>query len=289
MWTVIGNGRDQVGESPVWDADRNALWWVDTWGRTVNRQLLDQPNTERFAFHEMVGGIALAADGSVRVFGETGMFHLDPSTGAFRFLSAPPDLPATHRFNDVTVDPRGRLIAGTMRKSQLGAEPTGVLYVVDGEDWRRLFDGFWTVNGLAFSPDGRTLYVSDSHPSTRRIWRADYDPAAGEASPLQTFVDMSAFAGRPDGAAVDSLGDYWIAGVGGGCLYRFDPSGRLTDQHDVPVQRPTKLVFGGTGLDRIFVTSMSVNLDLADARDLAGALLRLDINVPGLHLSLATV
>jgi sugar lactone lactonase YvrE len=289
MWTVIGDGRDQVGESPVWDAERNALWWVDTWGRTVNRHILDRPETERFAFHEMVGGIALAADGSIRVFGETGMFHLDPATRAFRFLSAPPDLPATHRFNDVTVDPRGRLIAGTMRKSQLGAEPTGVLYVVDGAEWRRLFDGFWTLNGLAFSPDGRTLHVSDSHPSTRTIWRADYSPATGAVSPRQTFVDMSAFAGRPDGAAVDAQGGYWIAGVGGGCLYRFDPSGRVTHQHDMPVERPTKLAFGGPGLDRIFVTSMSVNLERPDEWNLAGALLQSDLAVSGLGISLAGV
>lgn len=280
MWTVLGEGRDQVGEGPVWDAAQNALWWVDTWGRTVNRHGLDQTTTTRFPANEMVGGVALAQNGDVLALMETGLFRLEPSTGVFHFLSAPPDLPATHRFNDVTVDPVGRLIAGTMRKSQLGPEPTGVLYAFDGS-WRRIWDGFWTVNGLAFSSDGETLYVSDSHPSVRTIWSAPYDIQAGIAAPRSVFVDMSAYAGRPDGAAVDVEGGYWIAGVGGGCLYRFDPDGSLSHQHALPVERPTKPAFGGPGLSDLFITSMSVNLDRPDEWELAGACLRSSLGVAG--------
>lgn len=287
MWTVMGDGRDQVGESPLWDADRAALWWVDTWGKTVNRQVLGQTATTRFALDEMIGGIALAADGSMRVFAETGLFRLDADSGDFTFMSAPPGLPSTHRFNDVTVDPHGRLVAGTMRKSQFGAEPTGVLYVVEGATWRPLLDGFLTVNGLAFSPDGRTLYVSDSHPSTCTIWCADYDPETATLARRRTLVEMSGFAGRPDGAVIDADGGYLIAGVGGGCLYRFDPAGRLTERHDLPVERPTKPAFGGPARDQIFVTSMSVNLSRPDALGMAGALLHSDIKARGWPVPLA--
>lgn len=280
MWTVLGDGRDRVGESPVWDAAGNALWWVDTWGRTVNRHRLDEPTTKRFLADEMVGGVVLAQDGGLLALMETGLFRLDPVTSAFTFLSAPADLPVTHRFNDVTVDPAGRLIAGTMRKSQLGPEPTGVLYAFDGI-WRRVWDGFWTVNGLAFSPDGETLYVSDSHPSVRTIWSASYDLQHGVAGPRRAFVDMSTYAGRPDGAAVDVDGGYWIAGVGGGSLYRFDPDGRLSHQHAVPVERPTKPAFGGPGLADLFITSMSANLEQPDESGLAGACLRSSFGIAG--------
>lgn len=281
MWTVVGDGRDQVGESPVWDAPRNALWWVDTWGRTVNCHRLDPATTTRFSADEMAGGIALTQNGDVLALMESGMFRLSPATGRFHFLSAPEGLPPTHRFNDLTVDPQGRLIAGTMRKSQFGAEPTGVLYSFEG-GWQKIWDGFWTVNGLAFSPEGTTLYVSDSHPSVRTIWSADYDPETGVAGPRRVFVDMSDHVGRPDGAAVDVEGGYWIAGVGGGCLYRFDPAGRLLDRHALPVERPTKPAFGGPGLTDLFVTSMSVNLERPDA--LAGACLRSSFGVAGLPL-----
>lgn len=273
MWTVIGDGRDQVGESPVWDKARNALWWVDTWGRTVNRLDLATDDVRRFPAPEMVGGMALAADGSVLALMETGLFQLDLETQEYKFVSAPDDLADTHRFNDVTVDPAGGLLAGTMRKSQLGAEPTGVLYHYDGK-WTRLYDGFWIVNGLAVSPDGATLYVSDSHPSVRQVWSADYDVGSGQAGTRRTFVDMTDYEGRPDGATVHANGDYWVAGIGGACLYQFDPSGRLVQQHNLPVERPTKPAFVGSNLDTLFVTSMNVLLQRPDPQGLAGALLR---------------
>ena len=68
-----------------------------------------------------------------------------------------------------------------------------------------LVTGLVTGNGLAFSPDGHTLYLSDSHPSVQRVWAFDLD-AGGAPSNRREFIDMNAHPGRPDGAAVDPEG-----------------------------------------------------------------------------------
>lgn len=280
MVEIVSRSRSLVGESPVWDSGRGALWWTDIRGRRVRR--FDQADgaEHEWTTPELAGGIALAEDGTLYGVFERGLFRLDGG-GAFRFVSGPDDVPSTHRFNDVTVDPSGRLIAGTMREASHGPAPTGTLYAYDGVRWRTLMEGFWTVNGLAFSADGGTMWVSDSHPDVRKIWRCAYDPATGAVGERQVFVDMTGYAGRPDGAALDAEGAYWIAGVGGGRVYRFSPEGALIGAVELPIERPTKPCFGGPELDRLYVTSLSVGLDRTDPVGRDGALLRLDAGVRG--------
>lgn len=281
MIEIVSRSRSLVGESPVWDADGGALWWTDIRGRRLRRLDPASGDETEMETPELAGGVVLDEAGLPWAALETGLFRLDEATGAFRFVSAPDDLPRTHRFNDVTTDPAGRLIAGTMRDVAHGAAAKGTLYSFDGERWRTLFDGFWTINGLAFAPDGRTLYLADSHPSVRTVWACDYDPKTGEAGERRVFVDTAGLAGRPDGAAVDADGDYWLAGVGGGVLYRFTPDGRLRTEIALPVERPTKPAFGGVALDQLYVTSLSVNLERPSPEGLDGALLRLSPGVRG--------
>lgn len=272
------DSRSQVGESPCWHADARALYWVDVWSCCVRRWLVDAAVEDAVFLPEMVGAVLLQKNGKLLALLETAAFELEFGTPPVR-LSAPADLPSTHRFNDAVIDPRGRLIAGTMRKSQLGPEPTGSLYVFDGAEWRTLLTGFWTVNGLAFSPDGGVLYVSDSHPSVRTVWACEYDPLHGRLGQRRTFVDMTHFRGRPDGAAVDVEGCYWIAGVSGGCIYRFSPQGDLLSEIALPVENPTKVAFGGDALRTLYITSMSVRTSRADP--LAGAVLETPVDVSG--------
>jgi sugar lactone lactonase YvrE len=112
-------------------------------------------------------------------------------------------------------------------------------------------------NGLAFSPDGRTMYLSDSHPSRQLIWAFDYDQDSGVPSRQRVFVDMNQYPGRPDGAAMDSEGCYWICGNDEGKLHRFTPEGKLDRTIDVPMRKPSMLAFGGKDLDTLLVTSIA--------------------------------
>jgi len=150
-----------------------------------------------------------------------------------------------------------------------------------GEGARLLLDDLIVPNGLALSPDGRTLYLSDSHPSRQLIWAFDYDPDSGTPSNRRLFVDMNAHPGRPDGAAVDVDGCYWICGNDAGLIHRFTPDGRLDRSLAVPVKKPAMCAFGGRHLDTLFITSIRPGGDLTD-QPLAGGLFALDPGVQGL-------
>lgn len=245
-WDVVSPPRAQVGESPVWDAACGRLYWVDVWG--------------------------CALHGTTVVALESTIVPISDKGEALEAKPGPDWHSATHRFNDATVDAAGRLIISTMRTSALGAEPTGVLAVRDEGGCRILDQGFWTPNGLAFSPDGATLYVSESHREVQTVWSYEWNAQEGAASSRRVFADFRPLAGRPDGAVVDAMGCYWSVGVGGGEVYRLAPDGELLETIPVPVENPTKVVFGGTDLTTLFYTFMSVNLTAPDPRALAGAL-----------------
>ena len=136
--------------------------------------------------------------------------------------------------------------------------------------------------GMAFSPDGRTMYLSDSHPSVQLIWAYDYNTQTGIPSNRRVFADMNSLPGGPDGAAVDEDGCYWICGNDAGLIHRFTPQGKLDRSLAVPVKKPAMCAFGGARLDTLFVTSIRPRgNDLSD-QPLAGGLFTSHPKVRGL-------
>lgn len=147
---------------------------------------------------------------------------------------------------------------------------------------KELFNGLYTPNGMAFSPDGRTMYHSDSHPKSQLIWAWDYDKASGTPSNRRLYVDMNQYPGRPDGAAVDEEGCYWICGNDAGLIHRFTPQGKLDRSLAVPVKKPAMCAFGGADMKTLYVTSIRPSdTDLAD-QPLAGGVFALHPGVRGL-------
>jgi sugar lactone lactonase YvrE len=162
------------------------------------------------------------------------------------------------------------------------ASPQGSLYCLDSSGLRTVIaNGLITPNGLGFSPDGRTAYLSDSHPSVQKIWAFDLD-ASGTLNQQRVFVDMQPLPGRPDGAAVDAEGCYWICGNDAGLVHRFDPQGRLLQSLEVPVAKPSMCAFGGANLDVLYVASILPGTVDAAAPGLNGAVFALQPGVRGL-------
>ncbi|MCJ0762759.1 SMP-30/gluconolactonase/LRE family protein [Variovorax terrae] len=283
---LVVDARNATGESPVWRPDEQALYWVDIPARRLHRWHTASGGLSAWATPEMTGCIAPHAQGGWLAAMESGLFHLAPgSAGA---LAAQPLAVVRHaqpgmRFNDGRCDRQGRFWAGTMLLDMAAGRHAGVLYCYqNNSDLAPRLDGFIVPNGLAFSPDGRTMYLSDSHPSVQKIWAFDYDTASGTPSRRRLFVDMAPLPGRPDGAAVDEDGGYWICGNDAGLVHRFTPAGQLDRSLPVPVKKPAMCAFGGPGLDTLFVTSIRPDgIDLSD-QPLAGGVFALHPGVRGL-------
>jgi sugar lactone lactonase YvrE len=279
----VGEGRSLVGECPVWSAEQGAWFWVDIPAKTIWR--LDGAGRLRsWICSEMVACIAPARDGSILAGMETGLFrlnlHEDGKVMAVR-LAAAPSLGEGRRFNDGRCDRQGRFWSGTMFMDMSAERAVGELYRYSDEGGlsQAVVSGLLTQNGLAFSPDGRTMYLSDSHPLSQQVWAFDYDVDLGLPSNRRPFVDMRPYPGRPDGAAVDADGCYWTCGNDGGRILRFTPEGRLDRTIEVPMAKPSMCSFGGPDLATLLVTSISAGQDPAD--EWAGATIMLRPGVQG--------
>ncbi|MDI1275451.1 SMP-30/gluconolactonase/LRE family protein [Polaromonas sp.] len=279
--------RNATGESPVWHVAAQALYWVDIPARQLCRWQAATGQVTTWLAPEMLACIASCGPAAHWVAGlETGVFelrlHEDGRLEAKRLAEVHHEQDGM-RFNDGRCDRQGRFVAGTMvRDMSLGAR-TGCVYSYENESGlKERLSGLITPNGLAFSPDGRTMYLSDSHPSVQMIWAFDYDTATGTPSRRRPFVDMNPLPGRPDGAAVDEDGCYWICGNDAGLVHRFTPEGKLDRSLAVPVRKPAMCAFGGAGLDTLFVTSIRPHgVDLSD-QPLAGGLFALRPGARGL-------
>jgi len=280
------DARNAVGESPVWRVAEQALYWVDIEGRSLWRWRAADAVATHWTLPEMAGCIAPHAGGGWVAGMETGVFLLQPLREGHdpegRLLALVDHPRPGMRFNDGRCDRQGRFRAGTMLMNMAAAQAVGSLYAFDQGVLRPLVPELMVPNGLAFSPDGRTMYLSDSHPHVQQIWAFDYDTDTGTPSRRRLFVDMAGLPGRPDGAAVDEDGCYWICANDAGLVHRFTPQGELDRSLALPVKKPAMCAFGGAGLDTLFVTSIRPSgIDLSD-QPLAGGLFALRPGVRGL-------
>jgi len=252
--------RNQVGESPLWSVAEQALYWVDIEARRVHRLDWADRREQSWPLAERIGCIALHADGGLLAAMETGLFHLHPARDGSitsRLLHAASFPREGMRFNDGRCDRAGRFWVTSMVRDMGLAAADGALFRCDARGLSApVVNGLVTGNGLGFSADGGTMYLSDSHPSVQRVWAFDLD-AAGAPSKRRDFIDMNAHPGRPDGAAVDAEGAYWICGNDAGVVHRFLPNGVLDRSLAVPVSKPSMCAFGGPQLDHLFITSIT--------------------------------
>lgn len=288
---LILDARCGTGESPVWSTQEQALYWVDIPARQLHRINPATGDHKSWAGDEMLACIA-PRDGHPGqwIAGmESGLFAIAPrddgSLAATRLANVAHEQPGM-RFNDGRCDRQGRFWAGTMLMDMAAAREVGRVYRYQSDVNAEAalcvhFDNMIVPNGMAFSPDGRTMYLSDSHPSVQAIWAFDYDTDTGTPHNRRLFVDMKPLPGRPDGAAVDAEGCYWICGNDAGLVHRFTPEGKLDRSLAVPVKKPAMCAFGGSGLDTLFVTSIRPGGDLSD-QPLAGSVFALRPGVKGL-------
>jgi sugar lactone lactonase YvrE len=285
---LILDARNATGECPVWNAQEQALYWVDIPARRLHRWSSQDGKTLSWEAPQMLACIASYSDGSWLAGMEDGLYRIRPQDDGTlaSALEVNVEHPRPHmRFNDGRCDRQGRFWAGTMFMDMGEASVVGSLYRYDGSQSAPLkahVTDMIVPNGLGFSPDGTTMYLSDSHPSVQNIWAFDYDIDTGTPHNRRLFVDMNQYPGRPDGAAVDADGCYWICGNDEGLIHRFTPDGKLDRSLAVPVKKPSMCAFGGQDLTTLFVTSIRPGGDLSD-QPLAGGVFALQPGVRGLE------
>ena len=280
--TRIGDTRDQLGESPVWDPRTQRLYWIDSLAGTIHR--LD-PATDQlcdFPAPAPVGSMVLRNDGGAMLALRHGFARYDFEQGQVTspIVAIDCDHPMV-RLNDGKVDPYGRFIAGTMHGGRAHDETAlGGLYRLQAGAVTLLDTDLGVSNGPCFSPDGATFYLGDS--ARRVIWAYDYR-REGPPANKRLFADTSALNSGPDGATVDADGNLWSVLVRAGALARFAPDGRLDRSIELPVRHPTSVAFGGPDLTVLYVTSISKSTNLSDSGPDAGGLFAIEgLGVRGL-------
>lgn len=300
-WAALPVAASLLGESPFWHPDEAALYWCDIPGRKLNRYAPATGAHRQWRFDAEPGCCAPLLGGGLLLAMRDGLFRFDPGTGQRALLAAPPYDPAEERFNDGRADPHGRLWVSTIFEPRTA--PRAALYRFDGtprgagEPRLSRMAGDATVgNGLAFSPDARTLYWSDT--TSHRIFAFDFDLAAGTLSRQRVLVQfaakvegqpLAAYGGRPDGAAIDAEGALWVAMFEGQRLVRLSARGDLLQEFPLPVRCPTMPCFGEPDLKTLYVTTSREKrpADELAAQPLAGQVLSLRVAVPGLPVQFA--
>lgn len=263
--SLVPEIRNGTGESPVWDPQRNCWFWIDIPNRGVHRMDAATGAIRTWRLAEVVGSMVLRPDGGMVCACTTGIFDVDlPEAPGVEEAVMTLLAPVTHprpgmRFNDGRCDRSGRLLVSSMVGDISLADAAGRWYAFSRSEGLRETElqGILVPNGSAFSPDGRTFYNSDTHPKGRMVWAYDYDPDTGTPSNKRVFIDMREMVGRPDGAAIDVDGCYWICCLDEGCIKRFTPEGVLDRIVRVPLLKPAMCAFGGPDGRSMMVTSLS--------------------------------
>lgn len=278
--------RAGTGESPVWSAAEQVLYWVDIVAPALHRFDPASGQNRSWPMPSAIGSIGLSRSGRILCALKSGLHWFDPADGTLHLIAHPESHLPTNRFNDGKVSPEGRFWVGSM-DDRPQREPQGSLYRLDPDGTVTVHgNGYRTLNGLAWSPDGRSFYHADTRAQT--VWRSAYDPATGQPGPREVFVTMQDSWGRPDGAAVDAEGCYWVCGFGAGRVNRFSPQGALLGFVQLPVRRVTMPCFAGPDLRTVYVTSACQGMSPAEqeAEPLAGSLFAFQAGVPGVPVGL---
>ena len=298
-WQALATAPSQLGESPYWHPQEQMLYWVDIPSRQIHRANIFTSELQSWAMPQEPGCIAPAQGGGLVVALRDGMYRAREWGGALELLHRFGHDTSHMRFNDGKCDPLGRFWAGTMneRRDSRGA----ALYSLDARGGgapvvRTQVDDAMLANGLAWSPDGKTVYWADTVDHNIRTWRCDAEGnVSGAPHLLRQFPPkpdgwepgMPGYGGRPDGAAMDTLGKHCAAMYEGARLLKFSPAGELLEEIPMPVECPTMPCFGGDDMCTLYVTSARIRRPEAElqAKPQSGCVFFARVDVPGLPVN----
>lgn len=242
---LIWDTRSQVTESPIWDPKERLLYFADLHAPKIYAYGVDNGSRKDWLLPEAMGSMGMCASGKILVALVRRVVKFDPRTGKVEEFSEEfRGEKETNKLNDGKIGPDGCFWVGSSAGGALRGpkERSGALYRVtpDGKVEKKS-EGYMTCNGLAWTPDGRIMFHSDSRGATIDAW--DFDAKTGKIANKRTIATLTDEEGRPDGAACDNEGYYWSAGVSASCLNRFSAKGELVEKAVLPTPGPTMPCF----------------------------------------------
>ena len=290
----------ELGESPFWHPTEQLLYWVDIPGRKIMRAKADGASAaQSWSMPSEPGCIAPAVKGGLVIALRDGIYRAPSWGGELQLLHRFPYDSSVIRFNDGKADTLGRYWAGTLCDVRTSTDAE--LFVLDCRDGRapearRMAGNSTIANGLAWSPDNGTIYWADTQSQIIKAW--DWESESNTMSNERVFQQfapkpadwvsgMPGYGGRPDGAAVDTHGNYYVAMFEGARLLKFAPNGDLLAEIPTPVQCPTMPCFGGDDLQTLYITT---SRDKRPATELAampqsGCVFAVRVDTPGLPVN----
>lgn len=302
-WQTVVPEPCELGESPFWHPLEQMLYWVDIPAKKILRSNVFMGTVENWAMsapHALEPGcIAPAYGGGLVIALRDGIYRAREWGGPLQRLVQSSHDTRTTRFNDGKCDPQGRFWAGTMYEPRDARKAE--LFSLDCREGRppdlQLKAGDATIaNGLAWSPDSTTLYWADTPGHIIRAW--DWDAASNvmtgqrvfkqfEPKPKDWQYGLGGYGGRPDGAAVDVQGNYYVAMYEGRRLLKLSPAGKLLADIPTPAQCPTMPCFGGDDWRTLYLTTARQNRSPQELADLplSGCVFSMRVDVPGLPVN----
>ncbi len=248
---LVADLKCDIGENPLWHPTLKRVLFLDITPGKIHAYNPATNTTSLFSRGRTTGGMLHHHDGNILLFqdGSISLLTLDGK----QTLLADNLCPGNHRFNDVTPDPAGRVFAGTLG----GGDGKLLRFDLNGKP-TTLLSGLGVPNGMAFSPDHKTLYFTDS--AARRLYLFDYDLSTGNLSNQRTFADIPRQQGVPDGMTIDSEGFIWTAIWFGGRIKRYAPNGTLDREIHFPVRQTSAITFAGPNLSDMYITSAGTHI-----------------------------
>ena len=270
-WKVVTKHFCLLGESPVWDNKQKRIFWIDIMNGMIQYYYPASGKFGTFQLGQTIGSIALKRSGGLIAALKSGFAEIDLNRETIRLNSEVETNLPDNRFNDGKCDPIGRFWAGTMSISN--TPHAGSLYVLEKNFVCTKIVGVSCSNGLAWSPDHKTLYYIDTPTSS--VVAYDYNIITGNITNKNIVINIPKEEGYPDGMTIDKEGMLWIALWGGWKIARYNPrTGKQLYQFSLPVSRVSSCIFGGDTLEDIYITSARTGLSEDDLKNqpLSGSL-----------------
>ena len=280
---VLETGRDYMGENPLWVSKRGRLYWLDILAPALRWYEPESSRSDRIILPEITGGIALAEGGALVLAGQSGLHRWNEDAQTTTLLLDPEPGKLDNRFNTASVDPQGRLWAGTQALDNTPGQ--GSLYCIDRDlSFKIACPTVGLPKNAAWSPDGKTLYFSDGYD--RCVWAYDLEDG-NRLTNKRRFISGNDDIGVPNGITVDAEGGVWASMVGNWSIQRYRSDGLSDQRISLPVPMPMNLTFGGADLHTLYVTStyLRVPPGFSSRAPHSGKLLSVQTDVCGLPVA----